>query len=93
MNMPAVHVQHVPGDIARSIGSQKRHRLPRSRHRFPGRPSGIVAINRGPQLLIQRRVIGVSIYPGATAFTVMPREPLRGPSTRVSPISPAFDAA
>ena len=40
----------------------------------------------------KRRVIGVSISPGATAFA-RSRGAQRSASARVSPTSPAFDAA
>ena len=38
-------------------------------------------------------VMRVSMKPGATALTVMPRGARSGASLRVKPITPAFDAA
>ena len=37
--------------------------------------------------------MSVSMSPGATTFTVMPREPTSRATDLQNPISPAFDAA
>ena len=39
------------------------------------------------------RVMSVSIMPGATTFTVMPRDATSRASALANPIRPAFDAA
>ena len=59
----------------------------------PARPSGIVAIIAARCFSSSTAVMAVSMYPGATAFTVIPREATSRASERVSPISPAFYTA
>ena len=49
-----------------------------------------VALRASPSIA---RVMSVSISPGATTFTVMPRDATSRASALAKPISPAFDAA
>src|SRR5690606_38080329 len=59
----------------------------------PSRPSGMRSAQAACAPSARPRVMSVSIMPGATAFTVMPREATSRASAFVNPMSPAFDAA
>src|SRR5215218_4675693 len=58
----------------------------------PSRPSGICSDQSRFALSTSPRVISVSISPGATTFTVIPREAISRASDLHKPIKPAFDA-
>ena len=59
----------------------------------PSRFSGIRDLPLLTRLLGDRRVMSVSIRPGATTLTVMPREATSSATAFANPIRPAFDAA
>src|SRR5215207_4006338 len=59
----------------------------------PRRPSGICCDQSCFALPTRRRVMSVSMSPGATTFTVMLREATSRASALQKPISPAFEAA
>ncbi len=59
----------------------------------PARPSGTWRGHRRFCSSFSTAVIAVSMYPGATAFTVIVRLASSRARLFVSPISPAFDAA
>ena len=88
---PAVYVEDLAGDVAGFVACQK------------GDGGGNVAVGSEAaqrdqrfhfifQFLRERSVIGVSIKPGAMAFTVMLREATSTAMARVRPIRPAFEA-
>ena len=58
----------------------------------PKRPSGISDFILSFSSCGEHSVIGVSINPGAMAFTVMLREATSTAIARVRPIRPAFEA-
>jgi hypothetical protein len=59
----------------------------------PRRPSGTFAISSAVTDSGSCAVISVAMYPGHTAFTVMPRDASSRASALVSPSSPALEAA
>src|ERR1700738_920581 len=60
---------------------------------LPSRPSGICAFSAVCCSSGRLFVMSVSMKPGATQFTVMPRLPISRASARVIPATPAFAAA
>ena len=87
----AVDVQNVAGDVGGFVAGQKNDRggdVARRTH----------AAERNSRLQFffhlvgQHSVIGVSMNPGATAFTVMLREAISMATAFVRPMSPAFAA-
>src|SRR5205807_10356896 len=59
----------------------------------PARPSGIISFTLFFRSAERPSVMAVSIYPGATAFTVILRDATSRAMAMVKPISPAFEAA
>ncbi len=59
---------------------------------FPTRPRGMAARADERTLSPSAAVMSVSMNPGATASTVMPREPTSRHRLLVSPMSPALAA-
>ena len=87
----AVDVQHVAGDVAGFVAGQKNDGRGDLRVR-PMRPSGMRASSASFTFCGSGSVIGETMKPGATAFTVMFREATSTAIARVKPISPAFAA-
>ncbi len=88
----AVHMQRVAGNISGRRRSQKYDRCGDILDRTE--PSGRDLFDERLALLLRHaRVISVSINPGATALTVIPREPTSRASDLVKPIMPALAAA
>src|SRR5829696_6188745 len=59
----------------------------------PSRLSGIFEAHSSCALPVMARVMSVSIKPGATTLTVMPRDATSMATDFANPISPAFEAA
>ena len=61
-------------------------------HSVPARPRGIISLTLDFISGESASVMAVSMYPGATAFTVMLREATSRAIAMVKPINPAFEA-